>query len=111
METHKHTPGPWTVEDWEYKVKGREHVPVIVSTGSNDAVAEALGLWRNGEDSEEERNANARLIAAAPDLLEALQGFVNHFPDGDDGMEKAVGYGLDSELFAARVAIAQATGK
>ena len=47
----------------------------------------------------------ARLIAAAPDMLEALRAMVDYFghhPDVDNG--------LDETLTAARAAIARATG-
>ena len=67
----KHTPGPWRVEDWQYPATGREHVPTVQT--DTDAIAEALPLWHDTEDREAERLANARLIAAAPELLEALQ--------------------------------------
>lgn len=65
----KHTPGPWIVDDWQYQQAGREHVPTIRT--NTDAVAEALSLWSELADRELERLANARLIAAAPDLLVA----------------------------------------
>ena len=72
MMEAKHTPGPWIVDDWQYSVPGREHVPTIVN--GRDAVAEACPLWHEvGEDREPERKANAALIAAAPDLVEALE--------------------------------------
>ena len=49
--------------------------------------------------------ANARLIAAAPDLLEALQGMIDYFIGGsiDD-------YSDTETMQAARAAIAKATG-
>jgi hypothetical protein len=49
--------------------------------------------------------ANARLIAAAPDLLAALQGMIEYFVDysWDD-------YSDTETLQAARAAIAKATG-
>ena len=37
-----------------------------------DAIAEAYGLWNSSRDRRDEQIANARLIAAAPDLAEAL---------------------------------------
>ena len=48
-------------------------MPTIV--GANDAIAEVFNLYRpNAEDdAESEALANARLIAAAPEMLEALE--------------------------------------
>ncbi|EPS2706716.1 hypothetical protein [Cronobacter turicensis] len=59
----KYSPGPWK---WEGKVLCNEKN--IVGGGDWDFSA-----------------ANKRLIAAAPDLLEALQEFVDLFPDVIDG--------------------------
>ena len=67
---NKHTPGPWRLEWWEYK--GRPE-PVLTVRTDADAVAQVMGLWRDGADDSDERQANARLIAAAPDLLAALE--------------------------------------
>ena len=55
-----HTPGPWGVEYDGSLVMGRQVVP----TPSPDTA------------SVEERKANARLIAAAPDLLDALEALI-----------------------------------
>jgi hypothetical protein len=77
MKTHTNTPGPWKVENWKYKESlilwRRDGVPTIV--GANDAIAEAFNLYRpNAEDEAEgEAWANARLIAAAPEMLAALE--------------------------------------
>lgn len=56
-----HTPGPWTVS--EYKLGfGRE---VVANDGSVCTVAGTSGTQKEAE-------ANARLIAAAPELFRAL---------------------------------------
>lgn len=57
----KHTPGPWRVEEWD-------GVPLRITT---DSVIVARVEWDQPIADEDE--ANARLIAAAPDLLEAAQ--------------------------------------
>lgn len=61
MET-KHTPGPWVIED---SVKGWDD---NVAIKSEDGEYIGLVSWLN-----DEQKPNAHLIAAAPDLLEALQ--------------------------------------
>jgi hypothetical protein len=76
MKTHTHTQGPWRVENWKYadsrSAWRRDGVPTII--GGKDAIGELFNLWdEGGEDREAERLANARLIAAAPDLLAALE--------------------------------------
>lgn len=64
-EIVKHTPGPWNVEgpDWygDFNI-----VP------SHEALAIGA-VVRNGMRDQGETEANARLISAAPDLLEALR--------------------------------------
>jgi len=57
----KHTPGNWVV--------GEGKAARIVYASDSYAVADAT-VWHGGV---EEAEANARLIAAAPDLLAALQ--------------------------------------
>lgn len=61
----KHTPGPWVVwySDWPGVVG--------VECASGETIADCS--HSNDPDLSE---ANARLIAAAPELLEALRGFV-----------------------------------
>lgn len=82
MSEAKHTPGPW-------RVSGKQSI----RAGEQRYVAKAT--WDNGE-------ANAHLIAAAPDLLEALQGLAALY-DTDEGCRSMQQY------IRARAAIAKAT--
>lgn len=63
------------------------------------------------DTSDDEKEANARLIAAAPDLLEALQAFVSPW-DGDsvEEIESQSGLATSVRIEQARAAIAKATG-
>ncbi len=66
-----HTPGPWAVKDAtgqrDYIMAGTESVAQI--TRLRPKTATGLIRW-------EEMTANARLIAAAPELLAALDGLM-----------------------------------
>lgn len=78
--TAQPTPGPWLVSPFVARVDNpKDNLPIC-----------AL-LWPTDERSEEETEANARLIAAAPDLLEAardaewaLEGLVEAEDLGDE---------------------------
>ena len=88
-----HTPGPWSVS------KGSAYY--VCCDGS--WIASAMGI--RGPEGE----ANARLIAAAPELLAALEAFVDGFdPDKEyDATDTAyVVFGEKAKL--ARAAIAKA---
>lgn len=61
----KHTPGPW-IETKHTAGWGR----CIVSTDSYGIIVAKIGFR---DRPREERDANARLIAAAPELVEALR--------------------------------------
>lgn len=64
-----HTPGPWHVRGfkvWEDLFRSNERRGIV---------AEIAISWRDSEEAE----ANARLIAAAPDLLEALEALRGGF--------------------------------
>jgi hypothetical protein len=71
--THTHTPGPWQIQFWNDSSRPSRRDTPVITTGK-DAIGELYNLWdEDGEDREAERLANARLIAAAPDLLAALE--------------------------------------
>lgn len=98
----KHTTGPWS---YSYKSEGysqgevyRKDNLIAIVCGSN------YGEWRDATDNGEgEFEANARLIAAAPDLLIALQELLEK--------HERVARSFDCiKVAAARLAIAKATG-
>lgn len=90
VPTPTHTPGPWRVE---FRLNR-----LMVRAGEADVVAVAM-------PDEQDSKANARLIAAAPDLLAALEMFVDQYQgSGQDERE------LRPEMIAARAAIAKAKG-
>jgi hypothetical protein len=70
-----------------------------------DAQGEIIAQIPDWEDGLAETTANARLMAAAPELLEALKGMIEYFVDCsiDD-------YSDTETMQAARAAIAKATG-
>jgi hypothetical protein len=71
----EHTPGPWRVTDEINRVSGGEVIRPSRGDGVDSPVAFVCDF--NGYDRDEERQANARLIAAAPELLEALKLLLN----------------------------------
>ena len=91
--TTQHTPGPWTVESDRTTVS-MAHQAVIVAPAPDGA-------------SREEMRANARLIAAAPDLLRALER-IAVYPCNcpHDSLP-----GDECESCIARAAIAKAKGE
>lgn len=93
----KHTPGPWHAET----LAGREGWRVTSTKGS-------VALLPDGETTgpRYEQDANAALIAAAPEMLEALKGAVAWCHQGHGGFPRKQ-CGLCKPLLAA---IAKATG-
>lgn len=66
-----HTPGPWKLREVTQLVYWGK-----IYTGTK-SIAQ-VQLWEHGKASgDEEARANAHLIAAAPELLEALKGIAN----------------------------------
>ena len=87
MTHSKHTPGPWYNSDLR---KGR----MVFAKTDTRLVADCSDISVRTEGEEQ---ANARLIAAAPELLEALEYLMKH--DNSEGWSNA------------RAAIAKARGQ
>jgi len=96
---NKHTPGPWNPYfDETYGVLGPDKGRVAICM--NLKGAHGLAGRRHGD----EVAANARLIAAAPDLLAALNAMLTHMGMDEDEWTKPT-------FDQARAAIAKATGE
>lgn len=64
----EHTPGPWVI------TTGADDERIVTSTWNADGLDDDVALVYGGNEADPViREANARLIAAAPDLLAALE--------------------------------------
>ncbi len=83
--SEKHTPGPWRHYAGTHSMYSESGRAICVTTGAR-------------KTADPERDQNGQLIAAAPDLLEALKGVLRVADLATD------------EFDAARAAIAKAIG-
>jgi hypothetical protein len=71
MSDMQHTPGPWAVHPVLARVDAFDAIDPSGLDGDGLPICQML--WPTELRSEDETDANARLIAAAPELLEALK--------------------------------------
>jgi len=91
----RHTSGPWKIE----VELGARHDEFLIAKDAGDrGRGIAIAETRTGSGSE---RANARLIAAAPELLDACRGLLNALPSAT----------THPAISAARAAIKKATGQ
>lgn len=102
MKTQKHTDGPWIAYLYGKDSYGRTIATVAANDGSN-RICE-LSPFDLPEDSIE---ANAKLIAAAPDLLSVALALVE-FADGNNRINLTGK--LAEAVGLARAALAKAEG-
>ena len=102
----KHTPGPWVWIEGTDAINRRWNDLdwTVASVGNH-----RLG-WHEDKNSEaQEAGANARLIAATPEMLEVCNLFVEYEETAeDDGM--AMMFAYNALRVAVHAAIAKATG-
>ncbi|HNR55119.1 MAG TPA: hypothetical protein PKJ19_08135 [Flavobacteriales bacterium] len=99
MSNTKHTPGPWKV----HFVQNAHTYAVYDKTETMRHIAEVSTPF--GVDGDRIGHANANLIAAAPELLEALATFIEYHDK-----EMPLSFDTDAMWANARAAIAKATG-
>ena len=99
MGATKHTSGPWTIEcgkNYSNEIVGKS------KTGKDWVLARTTAA-KVGRDQDD---ANARLIAAAPDLLEALKEAQDYIASEERAYEM-----VNPVAVMARAAIAKAEGR
>lgn len=95
-QTAKHTPGPWHGHSKLSSSENHTGFRVYGPGASGWTIAEVMPIDPDGLEGA----ANARLIASAPDLLEALQTLLDALP-----------FLSHSAIENARAAIAKAQGE
>lgn len=95
MKNSKHTPGPWAVNGWSVTIGNWS-----ISTAMPRATIE-------------ESDANARLIAAAPELLEALNWALKNLEEIalPEFEKQGRVTSINNAIEKARAAIAKAEGR
>lgn len=101
--THTHTPGPWHCSH-ETSLHGTK----LIYGADGYLIADAGRIHHR---TETEMEANARLIAAAPELLEACKSFLSIIHAACEMDEKILRLSeLDTQTTLAEIAITKATG-
>ena len=103
----KHTPGPWHVE-WAMAQGGDAH---HVCDRRSMAELSVIATVHFHDDTDGETEANARLIAASPEMLEALLLFVEYESASESSDDVAMMIAYAEFKRAAHAAIAAATGE
>ena len=95
----KHTKGPW-------KIDGKTGLCITDVDDFSRFIGAASIMGSNNNCSYEEAKANARLMAAAPEMLQALEIIYEHWNNEDNAY-----YGMDDELFPIMKKVKQAIAK
>ncbi|BAG75040.1 hypothetical protein [Pseudomonas phage PAJU2] len=113
MSKQSHTPGPWVLDTIPTSVGICHRIGPFPPRRPDDVKVRHACLYADypsaSNPADEELEANARLMAAAPELLEALQGMIEVYGGqyNDDCLPKS---STELELIQqARAAIAKAT--
>lgn len=95
-----HTPGPWKVGSVGsvFSIQSDTHCVAFTNSGSKSPEAVKAKIHQDAEQA-----ANARLIAASPELLKALEEAINWNSHDDEGFPAVW-------LDQARAALAKAKG-
>jgi hypothetical protein len=103
----RHTPGPWHLRPVR-----PAHSTRTVRDEQGSEIAFLQPDYVSFADADERTEANARLIAAAPEILEALKAMLAPY-EGTSETVISKGYGLSTMLLVrgARAAVSKAEAK
>lgn len=101
-----HTPGPWEWDAGDVGIEYAARYCQVYIDGGNTIICE-VNEKPDGDSNRKEGHANARLIAAAPDLLMALKLLLVEVEES--GNAQATDFGWKPAVEGAHAAIAKAT--
>ncbi len=87
MTEVKHTPGPWKINETDYS--NAYGIECEVNGIQHTVCTDQFCYPNFKKDRDPEKLANAKLIAAAPELLEALQDIIKISDRKHDAWDKA----------------------
>ncbi len=102
MSAHEHTPGPWVVADAHGPIDG---ATCVQSIHDSNLVASCTHYYPRGMVQ-----ANARVIAAAPELLEIVETFDAYMGHAGEEAEQDSLNPIRALRWKAQQVIAKATG-
>lgn len=106
----KPTPGPWRLDYPDGWGGAFVETTQPVDDGRTALICSLYDRQSAFPPDDDEKESNGRLIAAAPELLEALQGWMRHL-DGEPGGPTDTPEYEDALMTKMRAAIAAATGE
>jgi hypothetical protein len=101
----KHTPGPWLIQQGDEWTDG-----IVTLHGHNEDGTPIYWTVASYNRQRDEAKANARLIAAAPELLAALKDIYSGWKYLRETHGDLYGVGWDRSQEKAEAAIAKAEG-
>lgn len=113
MSKPKHTPGPWTLIDRKRGPDGNQYARFWIKGADGSDVSEANMQVGSSSPQPDDvvAEANARLIAAAPEMLELLKAIYKAASDGEKMSDGAGKHRMLKNIqFNAAQAIAKAEG-
>lgn len=108
-----HTKGPWRVEEDTTLIWGNCNPDDHSTYGMGYPIAECRTTptaWKGSAPYADEGEANARLMATAPDLLEFVQQIFNGIDTGNITIDTPADETLANVLSRGRAALSKATG-
>ena len=108
MTESKHTPGPWEEASFELEGLGDLALPqhglcIIAGDESEELICNLYEHMGSHLEQFTNAKANARLIAAAPELLEALQQMLLWAPSGFAPQSKSEAMSMANDAIAKAI--------
>jgi hypothetical protein len=99
--TQQHTPGPWTARQYDHAIDGpRWYIHAMVGGGANPSLA---NLYVIADIGRHDAEANARLIALAPEMAEFVRSILDPLDLSTDAEDLIARYEEQARALLARL--------